>query len=203
MISTNALSVFLLHHHLNGLGNKNLRSIQDAMRASDPATEKFKRVCEDFPNLNILTKSATPGETQLTFGHTAVGNNSLGESVVAFTLAGNLSSPSVISLKIKIAFAPDGDKIHLPIAEVLLRAAAGDLARSKKQRDWTSLNAVLLPPFLTEAEILHGESDAGELLNIFARSITEWASDADFSIEADEANDDDIVVTIEAAESKS
>ena len=136
MISTNALSVFLLHHHLNGLGNKNLRSIQDAMRASDPATEKFKRVCEDFPNLNILTKSATLGETQLTFGHTAVGNNSLGESVVAFTLAGNLSSPSVISLKIKISFAPDGDKIHLPIAEVLLRAAAGDLARSKKQREY-------------------------------------------------------------------
>ena len=53
-----------------------------------------------------------------------------------------------------------------------------------------------------EAAILHGETDAGELLNIFARSITEWASDADSSSEADETNDDDSVVTIEAAEAK-
>ena len=104
MISTSALSVFLLHHHLNGLGKKNLHSIQYVMRASEPAVEKFKRVCEDFPNLAILTKSSTPGEIQLMFGHTAVGNNSLGESVVAFALAGDLSSPSVISFNIKIAF---------------------------------------------------------------------------------------------------
>ena len=69
MISTNSLSVFLLHHHLNGLGNKNLRSIQDVMRASEPAAEKFKRVCEGFPNLAILTKSSTPGEIQSTFGN--------------------------------------------------------------------------------------------------------------------------------------
>ena len=44
-----------------------------------------------------------------------------------------LSSLSVISLKIDIAFAADSDKIRLLIAEVLLRAAAGDFARSKKQ----------------------------------------------------------------------
>ena len=56
--------------------------------------------------------------------------------------------------------------------------------------------------FLTEAAILHGELDAGDLLKIFARSITEWASDADSSSEADEANDDNSVLTIEAAEAK-
>ena len=78
MISTNALFVFLLHHHINGLRNKNLRSIQDVMHASDPAAEKFKRVCKDFPNLAILTKSSTPGDIHLTFGHAAVGNKSLG-----------------------------------------------------------------------------------------------------------------------------
>ena len=100
MISTNTLSVFILHHYLNGLGNKNLCSIQDVMRASDPAAEKYKRVCEDFPNLAILTNISTPGEIQLTFGHVAVGNKSLGEYVVAFALAGDLSSHSVISLKI-------------------------------------------------------------------------------------------------------
>ena len=85
---------------------------------------------------------------------------------------------------------------------VLLHTAAGDLARSKKQRDWTSRNAVLLPPILTEAAILQCESDADELLKIFARSITEWASDADYSNKAYEANDNDSVVTIEATESK-
>ena len=74
----------------------------------------------------------------------------------------------MIFSKIEIAFAADSDNICLPIAEVLLRAAAGNLAQSKKQRDWTPRNAVLLSPFLTEAAILHGESDVGELLNIFA-----------------------------------
>ena len=62
MISTNALSVFILHHHLNGLGNENIRSVQEVMRASEPAVDKFKNVCKDFPNLAILTKSSTPGD---------------------------------------------------------------------------------------------------------------------------------------------
>ena len=135
MISTNALSVFILHHHLNRLRNKNLRSIHDVMRASEPATEKYKRVCEYFPHIAILTKRTTPGKIQLMFGHAAVGNKSLGGSVVDFSLSGNLSSPSIISLKIEIDFAADGDKIRIPIAKVLLRVAAGDFVRSKKQRD--------------------------------------------------------------------
>ena len=202
MISTNTLSVFLLHHHLNGLGKENLCSVQEVMRASEPASDKFKNVCEDFPNLAILTKSSTPGEIQLTFGHAVIGNKSLGEPVVAFALAGDLSSPSVISFNIEIAFATDGEKIHLPITEVLLCAAAGDLVRSKKQHSWTSRNAVLFPPILTEATILHGESDTGELQKIFARSIAEWASDADTSSEADKTSDDNSVVTIKAAEAK-
>ena len=44
MISTNALSIFTLHHHPNGLGNKNLYSIQYIIRASEPDAEKYKRV---------------------------------------------------------------------------------------------------------------------------------------------------------------
>ena len=62
----------------------------------------------------------------------AVGNKSLGESVVAFALAGDLGSPSVISFNIKIAFATDGEKTRLLNSEVLLCVGAGDLARSKK-----------------------------------------------------------------------
>ena len=74
-----------------------------------------------------------------------------------------------------IAFATDGDKIFLLITEVLLCTAAGNLASSNKQRDWTPRNAVLLPPFLTEATILDEGSDSGELLKIFARYFTEIA----------------------------
>ena len=85
--------------------------------------------------------------------------------------------------------------------EVLLRAAAGDIACSKKQRVWQSLNDVLLPPFLTEVAILHGESDVGELLKIFARLITEWSSDVAPPSEAVEASNDDSVVTVESPES--
>ena len=78
MISTNSLSVFILHHHINGLGNKNIHSIQDIMRASKPAAEKYKKVCKDFLNIAILTKSVMPVEVQLTFGHTTVGKSPLG-----------------------------------------------------------------------------------------------------------------------------
>ena len=66
---------------------------------------------------------------------------------MAFALAGNLSSPSVISFNIEITFATDGKKIRIPIAEILLCAAASDLARLKKHCDWTYRNAVLLPAF--------------------------------------------------------
>ena len=60
MLSTNALSIFILHHRQNGICKKNLRSIQDIMCASNTAAKKYKKVCNDFPNFSILTKSATP-----------------------------------------------------------------------------------------------------------------------------------------------
>ena len=78
MISSHALSAFLLNNPLNGLGNSNLRSVQEVVRASKPATEKFKDICTDFPNLALLTKNSTPGEIQITFGHSMFGNKSLG-----------------------------------------------------------------------------------------------------------------------------
>ena len=76
-ISSHALSAFLLHHPLNGLGNSNIRSVEEVMRASEPATEKYKNVYEYFPNLDILTKNSMSGEVQLKFGHATVGNKSL------------------------------------------------------------------------------------------------------------------------------
>ena len=88
------------------------------------------------------------------------------------------------------------------IAEVLLCAAAGDLALPKKQPDWTPRKAVLLPKFLTEVAILHRESDAGELLEIFDRSITEWAKEGETSGGEDDENDEDREVSVEAEDKK-
>ena len=90
--------------------------------------------------------------------------------------------PSIVSIDINIAFAMDGNMILLLIAEIFLSAAAVNLARSKKQRDKSLRSTVPLPPFLTEAKILEGEMTAEEILNIFARSITE---------RVDEGEDDD------------
>ena len=74
MISPNDLSTFILRHNLNGLCNNNICSIQELMCTSKPAGNKFKHVYKYFPNVAILTKSATPGNTQLTFKHASVGN---------------------------------------------------------------------------------------------------------------------------------
>ena len=161
------------------------------MRTSKPANQlEVKKVCNNFPNIAILTKSATPSNVQLTFTHASVGNKSLGGSVAAFALTGSLDSTSVIFINVNIAFTMDGDKIRLPFAEGIHRAASGDLARSRKQRDWTPLNAVLLPPFLTEVTILDGETSVEELLKIFARSITERADEKEYD-DGDKEDDTD------------
>ena len=105
MISSNTLSIFILHHDLNGLFDKNLCLIQDLMRTSEPAREKFKRICKDFPNLAILSKSNSPGEVQLRFTLASIGNKSLGVCVTAFALVVSLEAPKVVSIDANIAFA--------------------------------------------------------------------------------------------------
>ena len=123
------LYTFIIHHDINGLCDKNLRSIQYLMRTSEPAGEKFKHICKNFPNLAILTKSATLGNVQLTLVHASVGKTPLGESVTAFAQAGSLEAPTVDYIDVDIAFAIVGNRIWIPVTEVLLRAAVGDLAR--------------------------------------------------------------------------
>ena len=91
-------------------------------------------------------------------------------------------------IDINIAFAADGNKICLPITEVLLCAAAGNLARPKKQQDWTPRNAVLHLKFITEAEILDGGTYEGDLLKIFACSVTERTEDGE-EYSGDNGND--------------
>ena len=73
----------------------------------------------------------------------------------------------------------DSEKIRLSVAEVILHAAGGNLARSKKQHNWTPINSFLLLPFLMEAEIIDGETTAEELFKIFARSITEISEEGE------------------------
>ena len=77
MISSHALSTFIIHHDINGLYDKNLRSIQYLMFTSKPAGKKIKHVWDYFPNLAILTKSAIPGNLQPIFVHVSVGKKSL------------------------------------------------------------------------------------------------------------------------------
>ena len=88
-----------------------------------------------------------------------------------------------------IVFETASNKIRLPITEVLLCAAASNPARKKKQQYWTPRNAVLLPPLLTEAAILNGESDVRDILKIFACSITERAEEVEYA-GGDNNNDD-------------
>ena len=99
---------------------------------SDPANEKYKKVCDDFSNLAILTKSVMPGEVQLIFTHVSFRKNPLGESVAAFSLAGSLDSPYFVFIDINITFTIYSDKIRLLVSDILIRAAADNLARSKK-----------------------------------------------------------------------
>ena len=127
---------------------------------SEPDINNYKRVCDNCPNIVILTKGAMQGEVQLTFVHMYVGNKSLGEYVMVFALAGSLDSHSLFSININIVFIVNGDKISLRIADVLLRAAVRNFARSEKQQDWMTHNAIILPPFLTEGAILDKETSA-------------------------------------------
>ena len=80
-------------------------------------------------------------------------------------------------MKAVTAFAIAGKKILLPIAYVLLCAAAENFTTSEKQRDWALLNAVLLPPFLTDTDILDGETSAEDILKIFVHGIIDRAEE--------------------------
>ena len=64
-----------------------------------------------------------------------------------------------------------GNKIRIPVTKVLSCASVGNLARSKKHRYWVVLNAVLLPPFLTEDAILDRKTTVANLLKLSAKCI--------------------------------
>ena len=178
MILLNTLLLFILNNNQNRACNLNLCLIQYLMCSYKPAGANFKRVCVDFPNITLLTKSTTPGNIQANFGRASFGNKSLGSTFTTFTLVGSLESSTVVSIDAERAFTISGDKIRLPAMEVLLCAVIGDLAHPKKLRDWASLNAILLPSFHTEAVILDGKISAMVLLKTFATEIADHGPEA-------------------------
>ena len=108
IISTNALSLFLLKYDKNGFCNRNIHSIKYLMHSDDPDGNKFKNLCTDFPNLALIIKTATPGEIQVTFDHAPIGKNSLGETTAAFYHVGYLESLMVVSVNAESNFASAG-----------------------------------------------------------------------------------------------
>ena len=59
----------------------------------------------------------------------------LWKMVTDFALEGYLKAPTVVLIEPERAFAGDGENICLPMTEVLLHPAAGDMAKLKKLCD--------------------------------------------------------------------
>ena len=72
----------------------------------------------------------------------------LGESITDFTLSGLLEAPAFTYINTDITFSNAIDKIWIPITEVILCSAIGDLNISNKQREWVVINTILLLLFL-------------------------------------------------------
>ena len=84
------------------------------MHSYEPDGSKFKQVCMDLLNMAVLTKSATPGDIQVTHTHMSVGNNPLGKTVTACVLTESIEATTVVLIDIERAFTGDGEKIRLP-----------------------------------------------------------------------------------------
>ena len=102
------------------------------MPLNEPAGSKFKRACIEFSNQAVLTKSATLGDIQITYVHASIGNKYIGKTVASFFLVVSLEASPVVLIDSKRGFSGDAKKIHIPSAEVLLRAGAGNLDKLKK-----------------------------------------------------------------------
>ena len=79
MISTNALSVFILHHHQNGICNKNIHSIQEIMHTSEPDFQTYKKVCNDLPNITILPRVSCQAKSNWRLHMCLLGTHPLGD----------------------------------------------------------------------------------------------------------------------------
>ena len=105
------------------------------MRSDESTRTKFKHLCADLTNLEILTKSATLGWIQINFGHAYIDNN-----FTTFSLVGSLESTAVVSMEPKRAFSSTAKNTRLLVTEVLICAAVDDISRPKKLINWASLN---------------------------------------------------------------
>ena len=120
---------------MNKVLNHNIRLIQYLMRSDKSDGTNFKRVCIDFTNLALITKSAKPGDIQVNFDHASAGKPPPGETVNAFDLVVYLESLTLVSIDAKRTLVSAAKKIHIPVMEFFLRAAIGDFTHSKNMRD--------------------------------------------------------------------
>ena len=177
MIKSNNSSLFLIERNHNGFCNRIIHLIQDLMSSNETSDIKFKRLCADLPNIAILTKSATPGEVQMSFCHMIIVNNSHRETITTFSLMVSPKFITDVEIDTKRAFTRADDKIRFPTTEVLLCATAGDLVRSKKPHNWVTINAVLLLSLITKAVILDGQAYATEFFKFFSSRIAEYQTE--------------------------
>ena len=121
-----------LHMTRTYFWNYNLHFILELINLDELSISKFKCICVDFPNLEILTKRTIAGEIQMTFAQIVFWNKYLRGTVTIFTLSDSPESLMLVSLSINRAFKRSVKNIRLPTMEVILHAAVWNLEFSKK-----------------------------------------------------------------------
>ena len=176
MISSTTLYTIIIRHDLNGPCDKNIRLIQYLMRTSKPAGKKFN-IYAKFSQIWPYSPREPHWATSNLHSCTCLlAKNPLGNLLLPFPMRDRLrhrqsttstsTSPSPLqatgfgSLSPRYSFAPPSTTL-----------------RGQKKRDWVALNAVLIPPLLTEATILDSETSAANLLKVFVKCITAKGSE--------------------------
>ena len=121
-----------LHMTRTYFWNYNLHFILELINLDELSISKFKCICVDFSNLEILTKRTIAGEIQMTFAQMVFWNKYLRGTVTIFTLSDSPESLMLVSLSINRAFKRSVKNICLPTMEVILHAAVWNLEFSKK-----------------------------------------------------------------------
>ena len=115
-------------------------------------------------------------------------NKPLGYNIPIFSLA---VPPLVLMV---VSFDPlhqfyHNNPIKVPQIEVILLSTKGDLSLLNKNRNWTPLNAVFLPPFVVDAEVLYGQASEVEIFNDFRYNTAAFGGDCDEETDSNEILD--------------
>ena len=86
-------------------------------------------------------------------------------------------SPTLVSIITKHNFSRDGNKIRLPITEVIVFTTVSDLAQPKKLHYWVLIKSSLLPPLLDKSVILKIQSYVVDILKTVVTNISKHGSE--------------------------